>query len=90
KNQYQIETSENHSNSSSKFNDTEDSDRKISILRVKKANNIITKLIQAIPEVITHHLLVYIRNSIRTKKWQKQMQKKAAIETPKLELFWSQ
>ncbi|CAG8709081.1 5222_t:CDS:2, partial [Racocetra fulgida] len=73
-----FETSENHSNGGSKFNDTEDSDGEISILRVEEANNVITKLMQAIPEVITHHPLVYIRNSVRTKRWQRQMQKKAA------------
>ncbi|CAG8773476.1 19474_t:CDS:2, partial [Racocetra persica] len=65
KNQYQVKTSENHSNSGGEFNNAKDSDREISILRVEKTNNIITKLMQAI------------------------LEKKAAVGTPKLELFWS-
>ncbi|CAG8677644.1 15022_t:CDS:2, partial [Gigaspora rosea] len=65
-----------------------DSDGEISILRIEEANNVITKLMQAIPEVVTCHQLVYIGNSVRTKRRRRQIQKKDAVGTPKLELFW--
>ncbi|CAG8765170.1 6698_t:CDS:2, partial [Dentiscutata heterogama] len=37
----------------------------------------------------THRPLVYIGNAVRTKRRRRQLQREAAVGTPKLELFWS-
>ncbi|CAG8806512.1 6410_t:CDS:2, partial [Racocetra persica] len=52
-------------------------------------NNVITRLLQAVPEVTNHQPLVYVGNSKRTKRHRRQLQQKAVVGTPKLELFWS-
>ncbi|CAG8782346.1 11011_t:CDS:2 [Dentiscutata erythropus] len=57
---------------SSSGNDVED--REISILRPEEADNMITRLIQAVLEVTTHRPLVYIENSERTKRRRRQIQ----------------
>ncbi|CAG8773659.1 6480_t:CDS:1, partial [Dentiscutata heterogama] len=58
---YQVEASETRSSSGDELNDVEDGE--ISILRPKEANNIITRLMQAVPEKTTHRPLVYIGNA---------------------------
>ncbi|CAG8698372.1 19235_t:CDS:2, partial [Gigaspora rosea] len=80
------EASATYNSSGDKLNDVENG--KISILRPKEADNVITRLIQAVPEITTHRPLVYIRNSKRTKRRWRQMQREATARTPKLELFW--
>ncbi|CAG8654963.1 12931_t:CDS:2, partial [Racocetra fulgida] len=65
------EALETCNSSGNELNDVED--REISILRSKEADNVITRLMQAVPEVTTHWPLVYIENSIRTKRRRKQM-----------------
>ncbi|CAG8473821.1 19518_t:CDS:2 [Racocetra persica] len=45
-----IEVSKTHSDNSNEFNDIEDSDGEISILRIEEVNDIITRLIQAVLE----------------------------------------
>ncbi|CAG8782810.1 14089_t:CDS:2, partial [Dentiscutata erythropus] len=56
------------SNNGDKFNDEfdniEDGDTEISIVSDEDANNIITKLLQAVPEVATHRSLVNILDTI--------------------------
>ncbi|CAG8492388.1 359_t:CDS:2, partial [Cetraspora pellucida] len=82
-----VEASETRSSSSDELNNIKDGE--ISILRPKEVNNIITRLMQAVPEKTTHQPLVYIGNTIRMKRRQRQLQQEAAVGTPKLELFWS-
>ncbi|CAG8624222.1 9070_t:CDS:2, partial [Racocetra fulgida] len=82
KNQYQKEVLKTHNDNSSEFNDIEDRDGEISILRIEEANDVITKLMQAVSEVTTHRPLVYIGNSVRTRRWRRQIQRKAAVGTP--------
>ncbi|CAG8500594.1 9239_t:CDS:2 [Scutellospora calospora] len=75
--------------SDDELNDIESSDTEISVLRTEEANNVITRLLQAVSEVTNHQLLMYIRNSVRAKRRRKQLQWKAAVGIPKLESFWS-
>ncbi|CAG8773511.1 719_t:CDS:1, partial [Dentiscutata heterogama] len=61
KRRYQVEASETCSSSGDELNDVEDGE--ISILRPEEANNIITRLMQAVSEKTTHRPLVYIGNA---------------------------
>src|SRR5260364_221374 len=92
-NQHQTEVLETCSSNGDEFNDEfdniEDGDTEVSIVKDEDANNVITKLLQAVPEVTTHRPLVYVGNSVRTNRRRRQLQQKAAIGTPKLESFWT-
>ncbi|CAG8519646.1 23557_t:CDS:2, partial [Racocetra persica] len=102
KNQHRVKVSKTSSTSGDEFNNIEDtrsisndelndiesSDTEINILRIEEANNIITRLLQAVSEVTNHRPLVYVRNSVRAKRRQRQLQREAAVRTPKLESFW--
>ncbi|CAG8829655.1 10704_t:CDS:1, partial [Racocetra persica] len=50
KNQHWAKVLKTHSTSGGELNNTEDSDTKISVLKTEEANNIITRLLQAVSE----------------------------------------
>ncbi|CAG8678175.1 4207_t:CDS:2, partial [Cetraspora pellucida] len=50
--------------SDDELNNIESSNTEISILRTEEVNNVIIRLLQAVPEVTNHRLLMYVGNSI--------------------------
>ncbi|CAG8603641.1 4361_t:CDS:2, partial [Dentiscutata heterogama] len=67
--------------------DADNSNSEISILRADEADNIIKRLMNTVLEVTTYWLLVYIGNSKRTKRRQRQIQQKATVVNHAIPIF---